>query len=390
MKKFLNILVLLILTAMPVFSDTLTYSSVPIKDEKTGLEFARAIVSENFNVESNVTWTRDFENPARLFVSAKSNVSDVEFSYLSGKSYVDNLKLVEMKNGELDYDFRTTNKKMTSPEEYLKEIILSKYPNATDITTVSSVNMPNGMSEYLMGLMYQRIDELNLTAKADSRYSKIKITNPEIIPCIMTFSYKLNEKTYDEMFLTMFTSVEYQFTGKNKNDKNKIKDKKFWKMNGLYSYKAESKDFEKNFEDFVMFVANSMPNNKAVSALEHVKQEMLIELNPYFVDYNKKSSLKNRPSELFKRYFEVGLPDYSYISSMIKPTLSQVRWLINVVEPQAEFSYRKINQVWRQKIYVPQKYKYVYLQKSDKKLMLSTEFQKPEKGWIVLKADELK
>ena len=75
---------------------------------------------------------------------------------------------------------------------------------------------------------------------------------------------------------------------------------------------------------------------------------------------------------------------------MIKPTLSQVRWLINVVEPQAEFSYRKINQVWRQKIYVPQKYKYVYLQKSDKKLMLSTEFQKPEKGWIVLKADELK
>ena len=36
MKKFLNILVLLILTAMPVFSDTLTYSSVPIKDEKTG------------------------------------------------------------------------------------------------------------------------------------------------------------------------------------------------------------------------------------------------------------------------------------------------------------------------------------------------------------------
>lgn len=390
MKKILNILILLILAAMPVFSDTLTYSSVPLKDEKTGLEFARVIVPENFKVESNVFWGRDFENPARLFVSAKSNASDVEFSYLSGKSYVDNLKTLELQNSEMDYDFRTTNKKMISPEEYLKEVILSRNPRATDIVQICSVGMPNGMSEYLIGLMYQRIDELNLTAKADTRYSKIKITNPEIIPCIMTFSYKSGEKTYKEMFLTMFTSVEYQFTGKNKNDKSKIKDKRFWKMNGLYSYKAEEKDFDKDFEDFVIFAANSMPNNKAVSALDHVKQEMLIELNPYFVDYNKKSSLKNRPSDLFKRYFEVGLPDYSYISSMIKPTLSQVRWLVNIIEPQSEFSYRRINQVWRQKIYVPQKYKYVYLQKSDKKLIISTEYQKVQKGWIVLKSVEMK
>lgn len=370
---------------MPVFSDTLTYSSVPIKDEKTGLEVARVIVPENFNVKSNVIWSRDFENPARLFISAKSNFSDVEFYYLSGKSYVENFQLGEMKNGEFDYDFRTTNKKVILPEDYLKEIILSRTPKASDIMQIASVSMPNGMQEYLIGLMYQNIDELNLTAKANSRYSKIKVTNPEIIPCIMTFSYKVEEKTYKEMFLTMFTSVEYQFTSKSEKDKNNVKSKKFWKMNEIYAYKTGEKDFERNFDDFTVFAANSMPNNKFVSALEHVKQEMWIETNPYFVDYNKKSSLKNRPSELFKRYFEAGLPDYSYIASMIKPSLSQVRWLVNIIEPQSEFSYRRINQVWRQKIYASKKYSYVYFIKADKKLIFSTEYKKPKKGWIVLK-----
>ena len=133
-----------------------------------------------------------------------------------------------------------------------------------------------------------------------------------------------------------------------------------------------------------------MPNNKAVNALEHVKQEMVIELNPYFVDYNKKSTLKNRPSDLFRRYFEVGLPDYSYIDSMIKPTLSQVRWLVNVIVPQSEFSYRKINQVWRQKFYVPQKFEYVYMNKTDGSWVISTENQNLKKGWITLKPNHLK
>lgn len=390
MKKFLNILILFMLTAMPAFCETLTYSSIPVKDEKTGFEVARVIVPENFEISSTVEWTRDFENPAKLYMQAKSKESDVTFSYLSSKSYVDNLKTQELKNGEFDYDFRTVNKKMVSPDEYFRTYILSKNPDATKITNLSSVDMPSGMDEYLIGLMYQRIDELNLTAKSDTRYSKIKITNPIIVPQVVTFSYQSNGKDYKETFLTMFTSVEYQFTGKNKNDKSKIKDKKFWTRKGLYSIKSESKDYDKFFDDFIIFTANSMPNNKAVNALEHVKQEMVTELNPYFVDYNKKSTLKNRPSDLFRRYFEVGLPDYSYIDSMIKPTLSQVRWLVNVIVPQSEFSYRKINQVWRQKFYVPQKFEYVYMNKTDGSWVISTENQNLKKGWITLKPNHLK
>lgn len=390
MKKFLNILILFMLTAMPAFCETFTYSSIPIKDEKTGFEIARVIVPENFEVSSTVEWSRDFENPAKLSMQAKSKDSDVTFSYLSSKSYVDNLKTQELKNGEFDYDFRTVNKKMTSPDEYFREYILSKNPDATDIKNLYSVDMPSGMDEYLIGLMYQRIDELNLTAKSDTRYSKIKISNPIIVPQIVTFSYNSNGKEYKETFLTMFTSAQYQFTGKNKNDKSKMKDKKFWIRKGLYSLKAESKDYDKFFDDFIIFTANSMPNNKAVYALEHVKQEMVTELNPYFVDYNKKSTLKNRPSDLFRRYFEIGLPDYSYVDSMIKPTLSQVRWLVNVIVPQSEFSYRKINQVWRQKFYVPQKFEYVYMNKTDDSWVISTENQNLKKGWITLKANHLK
>ena len=99
MKKFLNILILFMLTAMPAFCETLTYSSIPVKDEKTGFEVARVIVPENFEVSSTVEWTRDFENPAKLYMQAKSKESDVTFSYLSSKS----------PNGFIQYTFSNSS-----------------------------------------------------------------------------------------------------------------------------------------------------------------------------------------------------------------------------------------------------------------------------------------
>ena len=385
MKKFFNLLFLItvMLLSSPAFSETSEYSFVHIQDEKTGFEIARAIVPENFEVISNVEWTRDFENPARFSYVAKSNSDDVSFAYLSEKAYVDVLQGKELKNGEFDSDFRTVNKKKILASDYIKEVILSDYPQASDIALVAEKNMPDGMDEYLISLMYKKIDELNITAKADTRYAKIDITNPDILPYVATFSYDFNGKKYYQTFVTLFTSVEYQYTAKNK--KNDVKDKKFWKMKGLYSYRVEQKNYDKYYNDFLIFAANSMPNNKAVMALEHVKQEMVIELNPSFVDVNKNSALKNKPSDLFRRYFEVGLPDYSYIESMIKPSLTQVRWLTNIMEPQNEFSYRNLRQVWRQSFYVPKKYEYVYLNKGQNKWVISTEPQTFDIRWKKLK-----
>lgn len=383
MKKFLSILTLMLFGAMPAFCETLTYFSVPIKDEKSECEMARVVVPENFEISSDVLWTRDFETPAKITITSKSLNDDVVFGYKSSKSYVDNLNTQELKNGELDYDFRTITKKKPLANDYFKEIIKEDYPQAKNITFVSEKKMPDGMDEYLIGLMYKKIDELNITAKADSRYAKISITNPEIVPAVSTFSYNLNGKEYYQTFLTVFSSVEYQFLGKN--IKSTMKNKKFWKMKGLYSYRVEPKNYEKYFNDFVIYVANSMPNNKAVMAMGQVKQEMVIELNPYFVDANKQTSLKNKPSELFKRYFEQGLPDYSYTDTMVKPSLTQVRWLANIIDPQNEFSYRSLKQVWRQSFYVPKKYEFVYLNKKQNKWVVSTEAQRFGRGWTKLK-----
>ncbi len=386
MKKFLYLLVIFAITAVPAFSETLKYLTIPVFDNKTELEIARVIVPEEFNVESKTEWTRNFENPVTLVIKASSKEKNIIFSYNSPKSYIDNFGVQEQKNNDFDTDFKTLCKSAITPIEYLKERIQEENPQAREIKFVSEANLPEGLQEYLIGLMYQRIEELVLIAKTDLKYSNIKILNPEIIPYIATFSYEINEKTYQETFLTMLSSVEYKFTEKNK----KTKSKKLWKINELYSYQTEQDSYDKYFRDFVIFVANSMPNNKAVNALEHVKQEMDIELSPYFVDYNKLSSRKNKPSDLFKRYFEIGLPDYSYTSSMIKPTLSQVRWLVNILEPQTEFYYRNIKQVWQQKYYVPQKYEYVYLNKINGTLLISTEPQKQNKEWITLKKSILK
>ena len=149
MKKFFNLLFLItvMLLSSPAFSETSEYSFVHIKDEKTGFEIARAIVPENFEVISNVEWTRDFENPARFSYVAKSNSDDVSFSYLSEKAYVDVLQGKELKNGEFDSDFRTVNKKKILASDYIKEVILSDYPQASDIALVAEKNMADGMDE---------------------------------------------------------------------------------------------------------------------------------------------------------------------------------------------------------------------------------------------------
>lgn len=392
MKRFFNILFVLaaMFCSTPAFCETVEFYSVPINDAKNNFEIARAIVPNNFETSSSLIWTRDFENPASFSFSAKSKKEDVVFAYRSKISYVDVLKGKELQNGGFDKDFRTINKKIILPDEYIKNVIASENATAENITKLSEAIMPEGMNDYLIGLMYEKIEELNITAKADSGYSKISISNPNIVPYIATFSYEIDGKSYYHTFLTVFTSLEYQFTSQKKSDNNETKDKIFWEMKGLYSYRAEQKNYDKYFEDFVIFAANSMPNNKATNAVESVKKEMLIELNPSSFDTNNQHPLQNKPSELFRRYFETGLPDYSYVDTMIKPTLSQVRWLVNILEPQNEFSYKNIKQLWKQSFYTSQKYKYVYYNPKDAKWLLSTEQQKLDRSWIKLKQSTFK
>lgn len=392
MKRFLNILIVLsaVFSSLPAFCEVSEYYSVPVYDAKNNFEIARAIVPDNFETSSSLIWTRDFENPASFSFSAKSKKEDVAFYYRSKTTYVDILNGEELQNGGFDKDFRTINKKIISPDEYVKNVIISENENAVNITKLSEAIMPQGMDEYLIGLMYKKIEELNITAKADSGYSKISITNPKILPYITTFSFEKDGKSYYQTFLTVFTSIEYQFVSKKKSDKNKMKDKVFWEMKGLYSYCAEQNIYDKHFEDFVLFAANSMPNNKATNAIDSVKREMVIELNPSSFDTNKRTVLQTKPSELFRRYFEEGLPDYSYADTMIKPTLTHVRWLVNILDPQNEFSYKKVKQLWKQNFYTPQKYKYVYFNQKDGKWLISTEQQKLDRTWIKLKQTTLK
>ena len=393
-KYFLNIILTLtlVLAAIPVFADTIKYKFVPVNDPKTKIEFARAAVPTDFSVTSDVTWERNVENPAQIVVTAKNEDDDVMFFFSSEKSYVDvnSDKQAKLNSGKEDIILRVFKKKFQTPENYVFEIVNTTNPNAQNIKLVSEKTCSDELSDYLIREMYGKISKIESKAKTDKRSTKIRITNPYIKPYIATYSFDMNGKKYKQTFVTMFTSLDFEYAIKNSDGESDTAIKKLWKNAGFYTFRSVESKYDKYFDDFLVFISDSMFNQKTLEALDGVKMQMIAELSPSYRDPRTGSRLRNMPSDLFRRYFEVGLPDYSYIDSMIKPTLSQVRWLVNVIVPQSEFSYRKINQVWRQKFYVPQKFEYVYMNKTDGSWVISTENQNLKKGWITLKPNHLK
>jgi hypothetical protein len=389
MKKFLFVLFIFCCLSSKVFSNQVVYNSNPLIDSKTNLEIGRVMLPDSFNIDFDTVWKRDFETPLQYFVTAKSSSDDSIFFFSSQKSYVDILNSLNNNNEEIDSDFRITKKSFSLPKDFIFETFSASNPNASDIKLVNEKFVSEELSDYLKNQLYLKIQDLYVTAKSDNRYSKIQISNPQVYPYIVTYTFSDSGKSYNQMYITMFLSIDYEYIPKKFKKHSGSVHKKFWINKGVFSYRVETKNFDKYYDDFIVFVSNMMMNNKASFALEQVKSEMWLELKPDFIDVHNKTHYRNIPSELFQRYMTLGVADYSEETPMQKPTLDNIRWLTDSLVKQNEFSYRTRIQVLRQKIYAPEKYEYVYKSKSGNSFLFSTELLSKNKKYIQIKKDDI-
>ena len=392
-KYFLNIILTLtlVLAAIPVFADTIKYKFVPVNDPKTKIEFARAAVPTDFSVTSDVTWERNVENPAQIVVTAKNEDDDVMFFFSSEKSYVDvnSDKQAKLNSGKEDITLRVFKKKFQTPENYVFEIVNTTNPNAQNIKLVSEKTCSDELSDYLIREMYGKISKIESKAKADKRSTKIRITNPYIKPYIATYSFDMNGKKYKQTFVTMFTSLDFEYAIKNSDGESDTAIKKLWKNEGFYTFRSVESKYDKYFDDFLVFISDSMFNQKTLEALDGVKMQMIAELSPSYRDPRTVSRMRNMPSDLFRRYYFGGKADYSEFITFQKPNIENSRWMSELFSPQVSFEFRKMSNLWRQKIYVPEKYKFVYYHNIDEIFVASTEKQQFKGAWTTLKPSKV-
>lgn len=95
------------------------------------------------------------------------------------------------------------------------------------------------------------------------------------------------------------------------------------------------------------------------------------------------------PSDLFRRYYFGGKADYSEFIPFQKPNIENSRWMSELFSPQVSFEFRKMSNLWRQKIYVPEKYKFVYYHNIDEIFVASTEKQQLKGAWTTLKPSKV-
>lgn len=392
-KYFLNIILTLtlVLAAIPVFADTIKYKFVPVNDPKTKIEFARAAVPTDFSVTSDVTWERNVENPAQIVVTAKNEDDDVMFFFSSEKSYVDvnSDKQAKLNSGKEDITLRVFKKKFQTPENYVFEIVNTTNPNAQNIKLVFEKTCSDELSDYLIREMYGKISKIESKAKADKRSTKIRITNPYIKPYIATYSFDMNGKKYKQTFVTMFTSLDFEYAIKNSDGESDTAIKKLWKNAGFYTFRSVESKYDKYFDDFLVFISDSMFNQKTLEALDGVKMQMIAELSPSYRDPRTGSRMRNMPSDLFRRYYFGGKADYSEFIPFQKPNIENSRWMSELFSPQVSFEFRKMSNLWRQKIYVPEKYKFVYYHNIDEIFVASTEKQQFKGAWTTLKPSKV-
>lgn len=392
-KNFLNFIITLICltVAIPAFAEEITYKFVPVKDAKTKIEFLRAAVPTDFNVTSDVAWERNIENPAQVFVTAKNNDSSVMFFYSTEKSFVDvpSDKLAKLHAGKQDPTLRVFRKKFQTPEDAVFEIVNTTNDNVKDIKLISEKTCSDELSDYLIREMYGKISKIEAAAKTDKRSTKIQIINPYVKPYIATYSFSIGNKKYKQTFVTMVTSLDFEYAIKNTEGEADSVTKKLWKNTGFYSFRAEENKYDKYFDDFLVFVSDSMFNQKTVEAIDGVKMQMLTELKPTYADVYTGSSLRNMPSELFRRYYFGGKADYSEFIPFQKPNIHSSRWIVELFSPQVSFEFRKMSNLWRQKIYVPEKYKYVYYNNLEEVFIASTDKKELKGAWTTLKPSKI-
>ncbi len=389
-NKFVSILSIVFLTILGVNNSCAAaqreYKFTPVIDNKTRIEIARTLIPNDFNAKTDVIWERNFEQPALIYIKTNSNNEDVSFFYSSAKSFADSIQEKRTNDvNQQDNFLKVFKKNFYTPEQYVLYTINDLNPGVTDIKLEFEDKGSKELLDYLTGEMYQKIFQKETDVKTDKRASEIKITNPYIQPYIATYSYNIGEKSYKQTFITMFSSITFDYTSKTSYDKFETITKKLWTNNGFYSYRAEKDKYEKYLDDFIVFVSNSVINQKTKDTMELVKKEMNIELNPSYRDIYSGSSLKQLPSDLFKRYYIGGFPDYSEREDAKKPNLEEIRWLSWKLAPQKQYTYRKITNLWRQSIYIPQQYKYVYYNMFSGKLYISTENVKLKGKWTKLK-----
>lgn len=388
MKKFLTLLFVIIgFTQSFVYCGETTerdFKVVQIKDTKTDAEIARTVIPKNFDAKYDVIWAKDFEQPLYYTVTAKSG--ETFFFYSSPKTYVQDVSQnEEIKKGKIDSVIKVTRKKYSSPEDFILELVHSTNPEAKDIELVSSKPVSDEMLNYLNGEILKKAEAIQQELKSDRKSSMANVTDATVKPCTAVYSYKIKDKTYKQMFITMFVSVDIDLTKKTGYDEYNTITKKLWTNTGFYSYRALKDDFDKGLDDFMVFAANTVPNQKVVSAVNTVKKQMVMELSPFFVDINSGSSLKNMPSELFRKYYTGGMADYSEENALNMPVINNSRWLIETLSPQNCFTYRNVSSVFKQKFHAPQKYKYAYYNPIEKTIVFNMKKVKPDFGYIKLK-----
>lgn len=380
-KKLVFLFLTFILFSASVFAEQL-YKACPIIDNKTDIELLRVIVPEEFQVQSNVLWTKNIETPLSVKVKAENPTKTALFYYLSPKTFIVISDVEDEAILTSDID-SITNIKIENDEKteyFLKRIIYSISPEAKDIKLVSQKNFSEDLKKYLLEEFYKKSSKHKNKMKINKRIINSDQINYFVNPVYDTYSFNENGKEYIQCFITMSAGFDYKYILINSEEE---RSGKIIENYGVFSYKAEKAVFDKYQNDFLIFTANTMFNRKTSDALDFIKTQMYIELNPFYRDSATGKKTKNIPLNLFAKYYIGGRADYAEYIPMQIPYPGDVRWIITLDKKFEKFDYKTITDIWKQKIYTT--YPNAYYNKKSKQFSFEKADSKIKKPWKKLK-----
>jgi len=384
MRNFKNIIFLLLFLLfinLSVDAEQL-YKSSPIIDKKTDIEMLRVIVPEDFQVQSKILWTRNIETPVSVRVKAENPSKTALFYYLSPKTFIVMSNVDDESKLSSNID-AITNIKIENDEKteyFMKRIIYSLSHDAKNIKLVSQKTFSEDLKKYLLEEFYRKSLKHQNNMKINKRIINSEQANRFIVPVYSTYSFTENGKEYIQSFITMSAGFDYKYILANSEEE---KHGKIVENYGVYSYKAEKSVYEKYEKDFSLFVANTMFNRKSLDALDLIKVQMYIELNPLYRDATTGSAKKNIPSSLFVKYYIGGKADYAEYIPLQIPYPGDVRWIVTLDNQFKKFDYKTITDVWKQKIYTTSPE--VFYNKKTKQFSFENGDEKSKRPWKKLK-----
>lgn len=350
------------------------YKTVPVYDAKTRAELARTIIPEDFVCQSSVQWARDFENPVYYNVLAKnSDGSQLSFFSKVLNSDVLNDAYADLHENKYDSIFKIFRKKSVTPDDFIYDFLKKDNQGIMNFKLVKKSLFSDSLIDYLENeLNSKNLIKLD-NYKTDKRFSNLKIVSQKVEPIADIYSFLLNGVEYKQCVITLLFYTDFEITKKTSYDKFETQMIRLWGNSGLFSIKAKADDFDKYFDDFIVFVINTIPGQSAEYAVQRTAYQMKVELNPDFTDIHTGSPLKNLPSDLFMRYYYNAKPDYSLNAPLLMPCCDNSRWIISLFDKPVTYSYRQFNRLNSQVISAPSAFPYVYFNKAKGILILSTE-----------------